>query len=204
MQQLSVGVEMTPKFGMAATPALVAYATMLALPGAELEQAVARELSENPALVQEEVDACGGCGLPGDRPCPYCGREVGRFRIPGRRPQARDHRCRPGQRACDVINQAERQLATDGSHYPLALVAEGEAVPTSGSTAALAGPGNVRGGHEAPASSSRVRPACRARTPPGALGTLIRPPRRSAQAKTPCMPSSPAASATHGRRRCSA
>ena len=62
--QLSVGVKMTPELGMAATPALVAYATMLALPGAQLEQAVARELSENPALVQDEVATCGGCGLP--------------------------------------------------------------------------------------------------------------------------------------------
>jgi RNA polymerase sigma-54 factor len=83
--QLSVGVEMTPELGIAATPALVVYATMLALPGAELEQTVARELSENPALVQDEVDVCGGCGLPGSKPCAYCGREVGRSRIPGPR-----------------------------------------------------------------------------------------------------------------------
>jgi RNA polymerase sigma-54 factor len=83
--QLSAGVEMTPGLGMTATPALVAYATMLALPGAQLEQAVARELAENPALVQEEAETCGGCGLPGDRPCAYCGREVGRFRSPGLR-----------------------------------------------------------------------------------------------------------------------
>ena len=47
--QLSVGVEMTPELGMAATPALVAYATMLALPGAELEQAVA----QNPKLLDD-------------------------------------------------------------------------------------------------------------------------------------------------------
>jgi RNA polymerase sigma-54 factor len=83
--QLSVGVEMTPELGIAATPALVAYATMLALPGARLEQTVARELSENPALVQDEVDTCGGCGLPASKPCAYCGREAGRSRIPGPR-----------------------------------------------------------------------------------------------------------------------
>jgi RNA polymerase sigma-54 factor len=87
--QLSVGVEMTPELGMAATPALVAYATMLALPGAQLEHAVARELSENPALVQDEVDTCGGCGLPASKPCAYCGGEAGRFRISGPR-DARD------------------------------------------------------------------------------------------------------------------
>ena len=62
---LSVGVHMTPEFRMAATPSLVAYANILVLPGAELEQTVARELSENPALLQDEADTCGGCGLPG-------------------------------------------------------------------------------------------------------------------------------------------
>ena len=78
---LSVGVEMTPEFRMTATPSLVAYAQLLALPGAELEQTVARELSENPALVQDEVDACGGCGLPADRPCPYCGQATSQLQI---------------------------------------------------------------------------------------------------------------------------
>ena len=83
--QLSLGAKMTPQLGMTATPALVAYATMLALPGAQLEQAVARELSENPALIQDQVDTCGGCGLPASKPCPYCGPEAGRFRNQGRR-----------------------------------------------------------------------------------------------------------------------
>lgn len=77
----TAGVEMTPELGMTATPALVAYATMLALPGAALEQAVTRELAENPALVQDEAEICGGCGLPADRPCPYCGQESGRFQV---------------------------------------------------------------------------------------------------------------------------
>ena len=79
---LSVGVHMTPEFRMAATPSLVAYANILVLPGAELEQTVARELSENPALLQDEADTCGGCGLPADRPCPYCGQETGPLRMP--------------------------------------------------------------------------------------------------------------------------
>lgn len=77
----TTGVEMTPELGMTATPALVAYATMLALPGAALEQAVTRELAENPALVQDEAEICGGCGLPADRPCPYCGQESDRFQV---------------------------------------------------------------------------------------------------------------------------
>jgi RNA polymerase sigma-54 factor len=79
---LSVGVHMTPEFRMAATPSLVAYANILVLPGAELEQTVARELCENPALLQDEADTCRGCGLPADRPCPYCGQETGRLRMP--------------------------------------------------------------------------------------------------------------------------
>jgi sigma-54-like protein len=77
----TTGVEMMPELGMTATPALVAYATMLALPGAALEQAVTRELAENPALVQDEAEICGGCGLPADRPCPYCSQEFGRFQV---------------------------------------------------------------------------------------------------------------------------
>ena len=39
------GLELMPDFGMVPTPALVAYATVLALPGAELEQTVAGELA---------------------------------------------------------------------------------------------------------------------------------------------------------------
>jgi RNA polymerase sigma-54 factor len=78
----SVSVHMKPEFRMAAAPSLVAYATMLALPGVELEQTVAHEVSENPALLQDEADTCGGCGLPADRPCPYCGQATGQLRTP--------------------------------------------------------------------------------------------------------------------------
>jgi RNA polymerase sigma-54 factor len=122
--QLSVGVKMTPELGMAATPALVAYATMLALPGAQLEQAVARELSENPALVQEEVATCGGCGLPAERPCAYCGREAGRFRIPGPR-DARDPSFGAGPVAgvawADAL-LADLRLALPARHAKIAAV----------------------------------------------------------------------------------
>jgi RNA polymerase sigma-54 factor len=69
---VTAGLELVPEFGLVPTPALVAYATLLALPGAELEQAVAAELAQNPALIQDEPPVCGACGMPGDPPCPYC------------------------------------------------------------------------------------------------------------------------------------
>jgi len=122
--QLSVGVKVTPELGMVPTPALVAYATMLALPGAQLEQAVARELSENPALVQEEVPTCGGCGLPAQKPCVYCGREAGRFRIPGPR-DARDPSFGAGPAAgvawTDAL-LADLRLALPARHAKIAAV----------------------------------------------------------------------------------
>lgn len=48
-------VELRPQQQQALTPALVAFAGMLALSGPELEQAVAKELDENPALVADEA-----------------------------------------------------------------------------------------------------------------------------------------------------
>jgi len=79
---LTVSVDMTPGFGMTVSASLVAYARLLALSGTELDQAVAQELSENPALVQDEVDTCRGCGLAADGPCHYCGQEMSGVRIP--------------------------------------------------------------------------------------------------------------------------
>ncbi|MFL5796910.1 MAG: hypothetical protein ACJ77A_03130 [Actinomycetota bacterium] len=69
---LTVALDVTQELRMSPSPALVAYASLLALSGIELEQTVARELSENPALVEDEVHVCGGCGLPADPPCIYC------------------------------------------------------------------------------------------------------------------------------------
>ena len=72
----SAELDLLPGLGMIPTPALVAYAQLLALPGIELEQAVADELAQNPALIQDEAPACGECGMPGDPPCHYCAVEV--------------------------------------------------------------------------------------------------------------------------------
>ena len=74
----SAELDLLPGLGMIPTPALVAYAQLLALPGIELEQAVADELAQNPALIQDEAPACGECGMPGDPPCHYCAVEVSR------------------------------------------------------------------------------------------------------------------------------
>jgi RNA polymerase sigma-54 factor len=71
------GLDLVPELGMVPTPALIAYAKLLALPGAELEQTVASELSQNPALIQDEARACGACGMPADLPCPYCATGAG-------------------------------------------------------------------------------------------------------------------------------
>ncbi|HEY7430556.1 MAG TPA: hypothetical protein VH641_07475 [Streptosporangiaceae bacterium] len=78
----SASVDMMPVLGVVPTPALIAYTKILALPGAELEQSVARELAANPALLQDEVGSCGGCGLPADDPCPYCGEAASRYHGP--------------------------------------------------------------------------------------------------------------------------
>lgn len=71
---------LTPELGVLPAPALVAYAKLLALPGAELEMAVAHEIAENPALILDDTHTCGACGLPANPPCPYCGLEGGRCR----------------------------------------------------------------------------------------------------------------------------
>ena len=71
------GLDLVPELGMVPTPALIAYAKLLARPGAELEQTVAGELAQNPALIQDEARACGACGMPADPPCPYCSTGTG-------------------------------------------------------------------------------------------------------------------------------
>ncbi len=76
----SPNLDLAPQLGMVPTAALVAYSQLLALPGAELEQAVTLELSRNPALIMDEPGQCGGCGLPAEPPCPYCRAETLRSR----------------------------------------------------------------------------------------------------------------------------
>ena len=68
----SPSLDLTPQQRMLPTAALVAYAALLALPGAELEQAVAAELDDNPALVMDEATTCTTCGMPGGMRCADC------------------------------------------------------------------------------------------------------------------------------------
>jgi len=89
----STGLDLVPEVGMVPTPALMAYVKLLALPGAELEQAVADELARNPALVQDEARACGTCGMPAGPPCPHCAERPAAPRVApgldqGERPRA--------------------------------------------------------------------------------------------------------------------
>ncbi len=57
------------------SPALVAYAQLLALPAAELEHVVEQELADNPALERLEQDVCPLCGGYG---CGVCARPTAR------------------------------------------------------------------------------------------------------------------------------
>ncbi len=77
----TASMDQVPGLGMVPAPSLVAYAKLLALPGAELEQTVAAELSRNPALLQDEAPACAACGMPTDPPCPYCDAGAGGPRV---------------------------------------------------------------------------------------------------------------------------
>jgi RNA polymerase sigma-54 factor len=64
---------MTPRLELRVSPALLAFTEVLALPLADLEQLVERELAGNPALERVDCPACPGCGRPlPDGGCPMC------------------------------------------------------------------------------------------------------------------------------------
>ena len=58
-------LEVTPRLEQRASPELLAYAGLLALPTTELESVVDREVEQNPALERLESPACLLCGEPG-------------------------------------------------------------------------------------------------------------------------------------------
>lgn len=64
--QLAQHTELTalPKLTIRPSPALIAATAFLALPSPDLEQAVERELAQNPALERAERAACNLCGRP--------------------------------------------------------------------------------------------------------------------------------------------
>ncbi|HEX6699301.1 MAG TPA: hypothetical protein VF101_01070 [Gaiellaceae bacterium] len=55
---------MTPRLELRASPDLLAYAELLALPAVELEHVVEQELAQNPALDRLEEAVCPFCGEP--------------------------------------------------------------------------------------------------------------------------------------------
>ena len=61
-------LEATPRLEHRASPELLAYAGILALPTAELESVVEREVERNPALERIESTVCPLCGEHGS-PC---------------------------------------------------------------------------------------------------------------------------------------
>ena len=77
----SPGLVLAPALALRATPALVNFTQLLALPIGELEGVIEQQLNENPALDRVEHHACVLCGQPLDRQrCRSCaggGRVVG-------------------------------------------------------------------------------------------------------------------------------
>src|SRR5919198_3171420 len=71
--ELDLGQEFTPSQAMKVSPRLVAANYILELSSQELQQQIATELSENPALELVEVPTCRVCGteLQGSI-CPRC------------------------------------------------------------------------------------------------------------------------------------
>jgi RNA polymerase sigma-54 factor len=57
---------------MKPSPALVSFATMLALPSTAMEERIEQELAENPALERDESRACPLCGRERPRPDSGC------------------------------------------------------------------------------------------------------------------------------------
>lgn len=70
-------LEVTPRLEQRASPELLAYAGLLALPTLELESLVDREVEQNPALERLSSPACPLCGEPGP-PCGCAARRRGK------------------------------------------------------------------------------------------------------------------------------
>jgi RNA polymerase sigma-54 factor len=70
--ELTLDLRPAPAMQMVPSPMLVAFVELLALPSVELDDLVARELAENPALERVETSTCFFCGGRAPR-CPRCG-----------------------------------------------------------------------------------------------------------------------------------
>lgn len=114
---------------MEASPALLAFAELLALPAVELEQRIERELAANPALERAESTGCPWCGDPaGAGACGTCGSGV----RPGQ-PVRPDDGDEPdaSQRLADQPTVAARLLAELRQSLPARDHAVAEAVAGS-------------------------------------------------------------------------
>ncbi len=72
---MSAGLEMTAtaSLSLTATPTMIMNAKLLTLSAVELDQAIAQELAENPALVPDAAEPCTECGSElTERRCPQC------------------------------------------------------------------------------------------------------------------------------------
>ena len=126
---MSEGLQMTtaPTMSLTATPTMIMNAKLLTLSAAELDQAIAQELADNPALVQDTA-----------QPCPECGSELAERRCP----QCDAHRSPVGAERCGSINSSfcgdvaapepwreklcrDLQLELPASHRPLATLIVG-------------------------------------------------------------------------------
>lgn len=73
MLDASTHLDLSPELSLRASPALVAAAQLLALPGPGLEQLVETQLATNPALERGPFDGCPLCGADrGGSRCVFC------------------------------------------------------------------------------------------------------------------------------------
>jgi RNA polymerase sigma-54 factor len=67
-----IELSMSPRVEMRVSPALIAFAEMLAMDSADIDGLLERELDENPALNCEQAHGCQTCNQAGAS-CPNCG-----------------------------------------------------------------------------------------------------------------------------------
>src|SRR5262245_19140486 len=84
----------------------MAFAEVLGLGGAELDELVTTELSVNPALVRVETSSCPGCGRRTGGPCRHCRTATWYDEPPDRSPALRDRILADLRADCDASDRA--------------------------------------------------------------------------------------------------
>lgn len=104
---VEMGIEL--RVGMRPAPSLIAYATLLALTVAEVEELVDGELEQNPALERVDPERCRRCGgIVITWGCPVCRSDKGAFAADGLRAMPLD----TVEQAADPIAELRRDLGT--------------------------------------------------------------------------------------------